>query len=374
MSFDLFPADFFRGGIVMRCRLIALGCSLTGALGFLALPTAAARADSGVLARDTVLAAQARSAVLTKATLSLKAPAFVAYGSNVVISGRLTFAKGTPPAQTRITVTRTRAGTAAKTFIEHTGTTGSFAFTDQDPARGHYVYTAVFARDATAAAAKAAASVAVESPAPISISAPVTDNLYGALVRFTVTLGPTSADRTVTLYASPYGEARRFVATSKVNAQGKWYPTYPITRETTFTVVFAGDALDGPNSAHTTLNAYARVANRISGYFKTTKINGITYDVFHGSDTLTLYSTVTPNNHGQCLEPETEQFESGTTWDADTKYGCDTLDSASHDAAPFNLSAAVGELYRIRGDYIRSAKNLANLNQQGPWLYFDVVD
>jgi hypothetical protein len=256
MGFDHFPTDFFRGGIAMRRRLIALGCSLTGALGFLALPPAAARADSRP---------------------------------------------------------------------------------------------------------------------QISISAPVTDNRYGARVRFTVTLGPTFADRKVTLYASPYGERRRLVATGKVNAGGKWYPTYSITRKTTFTIVFAGDAHNGPNSAHTTLNAYARVANRITGYFKKTRISGRTYDVFHGGGMLTLYSTVTPNKHGQCLEPETEQYDSGTGWNADTKYGCDTLDRASHDTAPFSLNMAVGDRYRIRGDYFRSSRDLANLNEQGPWLYFVVT-
>jgi hypothetical protein len=263
----------------MRRRLIALGCSLTGALGFLALPPAAARADSEVLARVAVRADQTGSATANKAAVRPR----------------------------------------------------------------------------------------------ISISAPVTDNRYGARVRFTVTLGPTFADRRVTLYASPYGERRRSVATGKVNAQGKWYPTYSITRKTTFTIVFAGDAHDGPNSAHTTLNAYARVANRISGYFKTTRISGRTYDVFHGRGTLTLYSTVTPNKHGQCLEPETEQYDSGTGWNADTKYGCDTLNSTSHDTAPFSLNTAVGDRYRIRGDYFRGSRDRANLNEQGPWLYFVVT-
>ncbi|HEY6495854.1 MAG TPA: carboxypeptidase-like regulatory domain-containing protein [Trebonia sp.] len=348
----------------MRLRIIALGCTLTGALGFVALPPAAALADSGAVVANTV----------TRATLTLNAPATVVFGGKVALSGRLTFATGTPPAQTTVTVTRTGAGTAAKTFAAKTGADGSFTLTDTSPAKGKYTYTAAFAGDAKAAMAKATASVTVETVKPtISVSAPVTNNPYGSKVTLTVTLGPTFADRQVSLYASPYGEGRTLVATGEVNAQGKWYPTYSITRKTLFTAVFAGDSHNDPNSASLTLQAYAGVADRITGYFETTKIGGVSYDVFHGASTLTLYSTVMPAKHGECLEPETEQFESGKSWDADTKYGCDSLTSESHDTAPFTVNLAIGDRYRIRGDYIRGAKDLANLSQQGPWLYFEVV-
>lgn len=222
------------------------------------------------------------------------------------------------------------------------------------------------------ATAAVAATVGTSKP-KLTISAPATDNRYGARVKFTVTLGPAFRDRKVSLYASPYGEARKLVATGNVNAKGKWYPTYSITRKTTFTVVFGGDSHNKANSAHTTLQAYPGVASRIGGYVKTTKIGAQTYAVFHGAGTLTLYSTVRPAKHGECLEPESEQYDSRAGWAADTKYGCDKLDTASHDTAPFSLNLAVGDRYRIRGDYFRSSRDLGNLNQQGPWLYFEVV-
>jgi hypothetical protein len=348
----------------MRLRVIAIGCTLTGALGFVALPPVAALADTGVIAASTA----------SKSTLTLDAPATVVYGANVVLSGRLTFATGTPPAQTPVTITRTGGGAAAKTFTVNTAAKGSFTLTDDSPAKGRYTYTAVFAGTAKAAASKATATVTVETVKPqMSVSAPATNYPYGDKVKLTVTLGPTFSDRAVSLYASPYGEGRTLVATGDVNAQGKWYPTYSITRKTLFTAVFAGDAHNDPNSARLTLQAYARVTDRITGDFKTTKIGGVSYDEFHSSGTLTLYSTVAPAKHGECLEPETEQAEVGTTWGADTKYGCDSLTEESHDTAPFTVNLAVGDRYRIRGDYVRAAKDLGNLSEQGPWLYFEVV-
>jgi hypothetical protein len=291
----------------MRLRHIALGCTLTGALGCLALPPVAARAATGAL---------------DKSALTVTAPAVVGYGADIPLSGRLRIGAGAPPVRTPAT---------------------------------------------------AAAGVTVRAVKPaLTISAPAAGYRYGSTVRFTVALGRTFADREVALYAAPYGQARRLVASASVSARGTWHPAYRITRKTSFTVVYAGDAHNARNSASLIVQAYAQVTDRIGGYFTTARAGRVSYAVYHGAGTLTLYSTVAPSKHGECLEPESEQL-TGSTWGADAKYGCDKLDAASHDAAPFSLNEAVGDRYRIRGDYFRSARDRANLNAQGPWLYFEVV-
>jgi hypothetical protein len=286
----------------MRLRHIALGCALAGGLGFLAVPTGTAFADSTGPAHSTAFA---HSAGLAHST---------------ALAGSTRPAGGKP-----------------------------------------------------AHAGKPVSTAPATAKPQISVSSPVSDNHYGAKVTLTVTLGPTVADRTVSLYATPLGGARTLVATGAVNAERKWYARYAITTATTFTAVFAGDAYNAPNSASRTLDAYARVTDRLTGAYKTSKSgSGGRYDFFHGTGTLTLYSTVAPDKHGECLEPESEQYDKGAGWDADTKYGCDKLDGASRDAAPFSLSLAVGDRYRIRGDYLRG-KDTANLSAQGPWLYFTVT-
>jgi hypothetical protein len=236
-----------------------------------------------------------------------------------------------------------------------------------------------------AKAAKAASDAKVVKP-QIAVSAPATDNPYGAEVTLTVTLRPALTDREVSLYATPYGvpnhgvpnhgvpnhgRAPKLVAAGPVDAKGKWYVRYSLTRATTFTAVFPGDAHDAAVAASRTLQVYGRVTDRLGGYRGTTRIGGVVYDVFRGAGTLTLHSTVAPNSRGECLEPESEQYDKGPGWDADTKYGCDALDGASHDSAPFSLSLAAGDRYRMRGDY-RRGKDGSNLSGQGPWLYFIV--
>ena len=225
---------------------------------------------------------------------------------------------------------------------------------------------------ATARADIQAPGKASRTTPKLTISAPSADSNYRSKIKLTVSLGPTFTNRKVSLYAKPDGQARKLVATGRVNAKGKWYPDYTITWSTKFTVAFAGDSRYAATTASTAVQAYAKVADRIGGFYTTQKVGKITYDVFHGSGTLTLYSAVSPAKPTQCLEPETQQLD-GKTWDADTKYGCDQLTAASQDTAPFSLNMAVGDHYRIRGDYYRSSKDHNNLNDHGSWLYFEVV-
>jgi hypothetical protein len=199
---------------------------------------------------------------------------------------------------------------------------------------------------------------------------------YGDKVVITVTLDRSIPGGKVTLYAQPAGLATRQIAVGKVNAKHKLFVGYNVTRTTKFTAVFAGSTGHAAAKAARTVGTRARVESRVTNYFKTVKYNGHVYFYFHASKPLTLHSAVTPNKHGECLEPETQQWDKGAkgpVWDADTKYGCDTLDKQSHDSSAFDLSGAAGDKYRIRGNYIRGKTDTVNLSANGPWVYFVVV-
>jgi hypothetical protein len=227
----------------------------------------------------------------------------------------------------------------------------------------------------TSSAARAdSGAPAAGLPVPaMSVSTDKGGYTYGAKVTITVTLHASTPSAPVKVYAEPVGQPITLIASGKVNAQGKFFPTYFITRNTTFTAVFAGNAGNAANKASRKVTSTAKVADAVTGSYKTTVISGVTYFVFHGASTLTLKATVTPNKSGECAEPETQQFDAGVGWDADTKYGCDIIDSQSHDSAPFKLGQAVGSRYRIRADFIKGAKDTANLSANGPWVYFEVT-
>ena len=207
---------------------------------------------------------------------------------------------------------------------------------------------------------------------PLSISAE-SSYAYGTQVHFTVTLKAKEAGGTVKFYATPAGGKATLVTTAQVNRKGKIYPGYLLKKNTRFTAVFAGDAKDAPATVSFSVAAAAKVTSSITGFFKTTKISGSTYRLYHANGTLTLHATVAPNSKGQCLVPETQQFDKGVGWDADTKYGCDKLSSSSKDTAPFSLGQAVGDRYRIRARFTHGKNNTAVHSSTGGWLYFEVV-
>ncbi len=207
----------------------------------------------------------------------------------------------------------------------------------------------------------------------LSISTPAASYAYGAKVKLTVTLGKNGADRVVSVYATPAGGKRQLVITGKVNAKGKLYPAYRVTKTTKFTVVFAGDKHHATATANRTVTAAAQVSAAITGSAKTVKIDGASYRVYPANGTLTVRGTVAPAKRSECIEPETEQFDQGRGWDADTKYGCDKLNAKSSDTAPFSLGQAAGDRYRVRTDYVRAAKDTANAGAHSGRRYFEVV-
>lgn len=224
--------------------------------------------------------------------------------------------------------------------------------------------------------ARAASTAPAASRTQLSVSTAHAIYRYGDRVAVIVTLDKAVPGGAVSLYAQPAGQKIRRIAAGRVNAKHKLTVAYTVTRTTRFTAVFAGSKSHAAAKAARTVGTRAKVASRVTNYFKVVKFNGNTYYYFHRSKPLTLRSTVTPNKHGECLQPETQQWDKGPkgpVWDADTKYGCDTLDSQSHDSSAFDLSSAAGDKYRIRGNYLRSKTDTVNLSATGPWVYFVVV-
>jgi hypothetical protein len=242
------------------------------------------------------------------------------------------------------------------------------------PAAAGAATLAALTRPALTRFAPVTPAVVARKPAPsLSIRTSATTYPFSSLVWLTVTLGRTRANRVVAIYAAPVGVRTWLWHRGRVNYAGKLRVYFRLTRTTTFTAVFGGDAHDAPARASRTVQAFARVANAISGYYARTRVGRTTYYVFHANRMLVLHATVSPNKHGECLKPETEQWDTGTGWDDHTAYGCDSLDTGSHDSAPFNLAQAVGDRYRIRAVYVRGARDRANLSATGPWLYLTVV-
>jgi hypothetical protein len=312
---------------------------------------------------------------LNKATISLSGPGTVTFGANVTVAGKLSLTTGAPATGTKLTVVRTESGsTATKTFSVTTGAGGGFTVTDPRPAIGKYTYTASYAGNATTTAAKAALAVSVARTTPsLAIKTSAANTTYGDKVTVTATLGPTLADRWVGIYAGPAGQAKKLLKLAKVNAQGNLSVSYSLSRNTTFYAVFSGDSHNAPRTVSRSVGVYVQVYMSNSGYFKTTKISGVTYRVYHHTAHLNTYARVVPDKAGECIDLEVQQYASQIGWFANETFGCFTLNKTSVVSTYLTLLQASGAQYRMRADYVRG-KDGTNLSTDGSWFYFEVVN
>ncbi len=215
--------------------------------------------------------------------------------------------------------------------------------------------------------------VPVKTSLSIGTATGATTSAYGKKVQVFALLGHTFADRKVTISVTPVGEPTQLLFAGNVESQGGISVVHSLTRTSTFTASFAGDAHNLPASAAITVGVTAHVAGALHGAYKTTTISGVKYFVFHSSAAMKLAATVAPDKRGECVRPERQEFSLLRGWVSDHLGNCTALDAASQVQIPLSLTGMKGHRFRIRADYVRSGKDTANLSNDGSWLYFTVT-
>jgi hypothetical protein len=310
---------------------------------------------------------------LIRSTLGLAGPSIAYITKSVTLTGQLTLSTGaTPPAGTPITIARSVAGgTTIKNFTVTTAANGSFTLTDTPPAQGTYTYAANYGGSTTIAPATASHTVTVTRiPASLTVTTGSATFTYEPTIHVTAHLGPTYSDRTVSIYAQPFGGTSRvLLKTGQVNSGGNLTASYAAPHSTTFSAVFSGDARYAPKTVTRAAYIRAKVSESLSGYYGRTRIGRITFLLYHRRDLLHAHATVAPNKRGQCVEFEVQEHYLGA-WHASVTTGCIHLSSSSQASAAFRLTLAdIGFPYRIRADYIRSSKDASNLSNDSAWQY-----
>jgi hypothetical protein len=114
---------------------------------------------------------------------------------------------------------------------------------------------------------------------------------------------------------------------------------------------------------HVTIKVGVKITAAQSGYYKSTKVSGTEYRVYHHTATLKDAVTVAPDHGGECVKLQVQDYSHGT-WRADKT-------TTSHGALRLKLGAT--GRFRVRADFVRSAKDIANVNTDGSWLYYEVT-
>lgn len=305
--------------------------------------------------------------------VTVKVPATAPVLKPLTVSGSVTatvaLPAGTPLAVTRFDVENPNGKSLGNKAL---GANGAFSFADTPTAAGNVTYKVTFAGDAQRSAASGSALVKVShNKTAITLDKNKSTYNYATTVTYTATLGPTYKNRVVEIWADPWGyEPKRLLKRGTVNAQGKLSASMWMSRDTTVTAVFAGDARNGWAQAVSGVYTRAGVTTSLSRHYKWTKFGTVNYQTFRTSNyaLITTWHNAYPNRSTRI---DAQMFYAGAWRDLGPEYF--QLDQFGKSYVRFNGDPALaGYKFRIRSAYIDGAAgDNVNSTVYGPWKYFN---
>ncbi|WIM96381.1 Ig-like domain repeat protein [Actinoplanes oblitus] len=320
---------------------------------------------------DTLLPGSATAPVVvsrTASTLTLAGPSSATRAKPLTITGTLASPLALP-AGTTVSITRIDlehpAGTSLGTAP--VAANGSFSVTDTPPAGGTVTYRAAYAGDRTHTPATATKAVAVSRTTPsvtLTNGGKVYD--YGRTVSFTAHLGATYQNRTVEIWADPSGadQAKVLVKRGTVNGSGNVTASVRLTRDTTVSAVFTGDARTAPRTVTATVGTRVSLTLKVSRHYKTGKIGGTKYRYFHVT-TDARFTTSMTGGATRKVYVSLQSYAKGKWRTMDTGY----FDAT--DALYLNGKNLAGVRLRVRTAYVRGLSgDSLNATTWTPYQYF----
>ncbi|MGW2716274.1 YncE family protein [Streptomyces sp. NPDC001492] len=305
-------------------------------------------------------------------TLTASAPATAPRAQALSVTGKLTSDASFPPGTT-VSVRRTddESPSGKPLGTATVGADGSYSFADTPPAGGQVTYTVGYAGDDYHASATATSKVNVTKTA----TALTLDNngkvySYNTQVKFTAHLGTTYKNRTVEIYADPYGgdKPSKLVKSGAVDSSGNLSVSLYLTRDTKLTATFTGDTRYAPATVTSTVGARVRVSTALSGYYTSRTAWNQTYRYFHKSKDPVFDTTMTPYPNRK-YRVEVQGYHDGAWRGTDSEYL--VLGSGGQDTLELTGTPPTGVRFRIRSSYIDTTSgDNVNSTTYGTWKYF----
>ncbi|MGA5894808.1 Ig-like domain repeat protein [Streptomyces venetus] len=305
-------------------------------------------------------------------TLTVNAAASATRAKPLTLTGALSSSTAFP-AGTKVSVTRTDdespSGKALGTAT--VAADGSYSFTDTPPAGGKVTYTVTYAGDGDHAGATATHALTVAKTTTaltLNNNGKVYD--YGSDVTFTAHLGTTYKNRTVEIWADPYGSDKpnALVKKGTVNADGNLSATVHLTRDAKVTAKFTGDTRYAAKSVTNSVYTKVKVSTSLSGAYKTATAWNQKYAYFHQSKDPVLNTTMSMYP-GRKYQLQVQRYSDGAWHTTATEYFA--LDRYGKDTVALDDTPPIGPRFRIRSSYIdpTSGDNV-NTTTYGSWKYF----
>jgi len=308
---------------------------------------------------------------LNNPSLTVNAPATATRAKKLTATGKLS-ATVPLPAGAKLAVTRTDLDSPnGKALSAVTAKAdGTYSFTDTPPAGGTVTYKVTYAGDATHTSATASDKVTVSRAKPtLTLNKNGKVYNYGTDVAFTAHLGSTYKNRSVEIWANPFGSDKpnKLVKTGKVNSHGDISAWVDMTRDTEITAVFKGDARYAPKTVKSTAFAKVKISTAVSKHYKTAKIGSQSYYWFH-KNTDPLFTTTMTYYPGRMQRFDLEVYFEGSWYAADSEYFA--LGTNGKSAVSLGAPGESGIRARMRSTYVNSSSgDTVNSTTYGAWKY-----
>ncbi|MEV7324164.1 Ig-like domain repeat protein [Streptomyces sp. NPDC093970] len=306
--------------------------------------------------------------------VTVNAPATATRAKPLTVTGTVT-STAALPAGTQVTVVRTdldapggRALPAVTVKAD-----GSYTFTDTPQAGGKVTYRVSYAGDAEHTAASGKDTVDVSRARPtLTLNNDGKVYAYGQDVKFTAHLGTTYKNRSVEIWADPFGADKpdRLVRSGKVDSHGNLSVTLDLKRDTKVTAKFSGDARWQPRSVSASVGAKVSVSMSVSRQYRTKKAWDETYYFLHRTSN-PLFTTKMPYYGGRSQRFDFQVYYRGRWYADDSKYFALATSGVSRVEFTGNHKQDVGRRFRVRSDYINGTSgDTVNSTTYGAWKYF----
>ncbi|WP_328502360.1 Ig-like domain repeat protein [Streptomyces sp. NBC_00457] len=304
-------------------------------------------------------------------TLTVNAPATATRTKQLTVTGKLS-ATIPLPSGAKLAVTRTDLespnGKSLPTATVKAD--GTYSFTNSPPVGGKVTYKVSYAGDATHTAVSASDKVDV-SRASTALKLNNNGKLYnhGADVKFTAHLGATYKNRSVQIYADPFGgdKPKKLIKSGKVNSAGDISAWVDMTRDTAVTAVFSGDARYKPKTVKVTAYARVKISTAVSKHYKTAKIGSTSYSWFH-KNTDPLLTTTMSYYPGRQQRFDLQVYYQGSWYSAESQYF--PIGTNGKSAITLEAPGESGIRARMRSVYVNgSSGDTVNSTTYGSWKY-----
>ncbi|MGW0607753.1 Ig-like domain repeat protein [Streptomyces sp. NPDC002640] len=308
---------------------------------------------------------------LNTPTLTVNAPAKGTIGTKLTVTGKITATEPLPTG-VRLTVTRTDvASPSGKALPSVTAKAdGTFSFSDTPPTGDNVVYRVAYAGDAAHTAVSKTDTVVVPRATPtLTLNNNGKVYSYGKDVTFTAHLGKTYSNRTVEIWANPYGSDKpnKLIKTGKVNSSGNISAVVDMKRDTTVTAVFKGDTKYAPKTVKSVGYAKVSISNSVSGHYKTGYVGSHNYYWFRKTKDA-LVSTTMSYYPRREVWYEYQVYSDGA-WRR-TATGYFELSSTGKVTVNTGTPGKAGTKARVRTSYINDPSgDDVNTTTHGSWKY-----